>query len=440
MHSTCSSFVYCWNARQLSKQRYPKLGLYRSEFEHPIGHAIQNIIVVHPSLFRCEIDQPQMRRCQVENSVCIGIALWLFYLVLFIGVQLWEIQILRKYAEAEIDFTRKRIRHQLSGSSSEAKQLPREFEELLLEAREKVSHPLSILDSRMVLAAWRFLHKAERLAVNIIETPYVAARLRRAQAELRELPEEQQRIWEATLKEHTLRAEQQNTLRADLSEFLANLQAELRELPEEQQRIWEATLREHALYTLRAEQQNTLRAEQQDNKLRADLSEFLANLYGARDNEFARFLKLQSLLSFLVLNGLGLTLALILAGYGPILLAGAVGGLLSRLARVYRGSPETPDYGLAWAQVLPAPLWGSLSAWAGLHLIAILQSQEIISIKQLGELIPPIKSGGAQIPLLAIGFLFGFSERLLDSIAEKTNQLWEKQEKTQSEKQQQPSG
>ena len=142
----------------------------------------------------------------------------------------------------------------------------------------------------------------------------------------------------------------------------------------------------------------------------------------------------------MVLNGLGLTLALILAGYGPILLAGAVGGLLSRLARVYRGSPETPDYGLASAQVLPAPLWGSLSAWAGLHLISILQSQEIVSIKQLGELIPPIKSGSTQIPLLAIGFLFGFSERLLDSIAEKTNQLWEKQEKTQSEKQQQPSG
>jgi hypothetical protein len=285
----------------------------------------------------------------VENSVCIGIALWLFYLVLFIGVQLWEIQILRKFAEAEIDFTRRRIQRQLSGSSSGAKQLPPEFEELLLKAREKVSHLLSLLDSRMVLAAWRFLHDAERLAVNIIQPPYVAARLRRAQAELRELPEEQQRIWEETLKEH-------------------------------------------ALHTLQAEQQDKLRAEQQDNKLRAYLSEFLANLYGARDNEFARFLKLQSLLSFLVLNGLGLTLALILAGYGPILLAGAVGGLLSRLARVYRGSPETPDYGLAWAQVLPAPLWGSLSAWAGLHLIAILQSQEIVSIKQLGELIPPINS------------------------------------------------
>ncbi len=368
----------------------------------------------------------------MENSVWIGIALWLFYLVLFIGVQLWEIQILRKSAEAEIDFTRKRIQHQLreqrnsniSGSSSEANklplkdarglaqvaqepessseatQLPPELEKLLLKAQERVSHKLSHLDSGMVLAAWRLLHKAERLAVNIMETPYVAARLRRAQAELRELPEEQQRIWEATLKEH-------------------------------------------ALHTLRAEQQDTLRAEQQD-KLRADLSEFLANLYEAGDNKFARFLKLQRLLSFLVLNGLGLTLALILAGYGPILLAGAVGGLLSRLARVYRGSPETPDYGLASAQVLPAPLWGSLSAWAGLHLIAILQIQEIVSLKQLGELhnflIPPIESGSTQIPLLAIGFLFGFSERLLDSIAEKTNQLWEKQEKTQSEKQQQPSG
>ncbi len=296
----------------------------------------------------------------MENSVCIGIALWSFYLVLFIGVQLLEIQILRKYVEAEIDFTRKRIQHQLreqgnsniSGLSSEAKQLLPELEELekvshLLSS--KVCHLLSSLDGGMVLAAWRLLHKAERLAVNIMKTPYVAARLRRALAELRELPEEQQRIWEETLKEH-------------------------------------------ALHTLQAEQQNTLRAEQQD-KLRAYLSEFLANLYEARDNEFARFLKLQRLLSFLVLNGLGLTLALILAGYGPILLAGAVGGLLSRLARVYRGSPETPDYGLASAQVLPAPLWGSLSAWAGLHLIAILQSQEIVSIKQLGELIPPNQIG-----------------------------------------------
>jgi len=86
--------------------------------------------------------------------------------------------------------------------------------------------------------------------LTLIETPYVATRLRRAQAELRELPEEQQRIWEATLKEH-------------------------------------------ALHTLRAEQQDTLRAY---------LSEFLANLYEARRNKFARFLKLQMLLSFLVLN------------------------------------------------------------------------------------------------------------------------------------------
>jgi hypothetical protein len=57
--------------------------------------------------------------------------------VLFIGVQLWEIQILRKSVEAEIDFTRRRIQQQLSGSSSEAKQLPPELEELLLKARGK---------------------------------------------------------------------------------------------------------------------------------------------------------------------------------------------------------------------------------------------------------------------------------------------------------------
>jgi hypothetical protein len=148
-------------------------------------------------------------------------------------------------------------------------------------------------------------------------------------------------------------------------------------------------------------------------------------------------LKMQNLLTFMVLVGLPIGLALAIVGYGPILLAGAVGGLLSRLARVYRGSPKMPDYGLSWATVFPAPLFGALSAWAGLHLVAILQNQQILSLEALGTLsrflTPPIALQKDTVPLLALGALFGLSERLLDRMVEKTEELWEKQEKKPEE-------
>ena len=148
-------------------------------------------------------------------------------------------------------------------------------------------------------------------------------------------------------------------------------------------------------------------------------------------------LKLQNMLTFMVFVGLLIGLALAIAGYGPILLAGAVGGLLSRLARVYQGSPKTPDYGLSWATVFPASLFGALSAWAGLHLFAILQSQKIFSLEGLGTLsqflTPPIALQKDTVPLLALGALFGLSERLLDRMVEKTEELWKQQEEKPQE-------
>jgi len=324
-----------------------------------------------------------------EASVWVGLILWLAYLLLFFFVRAWVVVgMLREFTRAEIEGTRRRIRLQWeepAQTTPSEQVLLDHMEGLLQEAERKVSWTLGdrlralFWNGGAELAAWRLIHDAERLAVAGMAVPHLKARLERAQGDLAELPEERQKIWKQRLDE--------------------------------------------ALKDLNG---------QKKVEARAVLSEFLADLYETRDGRFARVLKLQNLLAFLILLGLAPALALVLAGYGPILLAGAVGGLLSRMARVYRGSPQTPDYGLTWAQVFPVPLWGALSAWAGLHLIALLQSQGILSLNTLGDLsellVPPILWAKEWVPLLALGALLGLSERLLERLVEKTGALWEKRE------------
>jgi hypothetical protein len=329
--------------------------------------------------------------------ILAGVILWLLYGLLFLLIRAFLVAgMLRELTRAEIEGTRRRI--QLEQKEPEAvtpseQVVLNQVEALLQQAERAVSWTFGdkvralCWNGGAELAAWRLIHDAERLAVAGMAVPHLKARLERAQGDLGELPEERQKIWKRILKKAL----------EDLSR------------PD----------------------------KQKEEEARAILSAFLADLYEARDGRFARILKLQNLLGFLILGGLVPALALVLAGYGPILLAGAVGGLLSRLARVYRGSPKMPDYGLSWATVFPAPLFGALSAWAGLHLVAILQSQKIFSLEGLGTLsqflTPPIALQKDTVPLLALGALFGLSERLLDHMVEKTEELWEKQEKKPEE-------
>jgi len=324
-------------------------------------------------------------------SVWAGVILWLLYGLLFLLIRAFLVAgMLREFTRAEIEGTRRRIRLEQErpeeAISSEQVVLDH-VEALLQQAERAVSWTFGdkvkalFWNGGAELAAWRLIHDAERLAANAMATPHLKARLQRALGDLSELPPARRAVWRKPLEE---------------------------------------ALR-HA-----------------NGEARATLSAFLADLYEARDERFMLVLKLQNLLTFMVLVGLLIGLALAVAGYGPILLAGAVGGLLSRLARVYRGSPKTPDYGLSWATVFPAALFGALSAWAGLHLVAILQGQEIFSLKALGTLsellIPPITLQKDTVPLLALGALFGLSERLLDRMVKKTEELWKKQEEEEGAK------
>jgi len=324
--------------------------------------------------------------------ILAGVILWLLYGLLFLLIRAFLVAgMLRELTRAEIEGTRRRI--QLEQKEPEAvtpseQVVLNHVEALLQQAERTVSWTFGdkvkalFWNGGAELAAWRLLHDAERLAVNAMATPHLKARLQRALGDLSELPPARQKAWKKPLQEALGQA---------------------------------------------------------NGDARATLSAFLADLYEARDKRFMLVLKMQNLLTFMVLVGLPIGLALAIAGYGPILLAGAVGGLLSRLARVYQGSPKMPDYGLTWAQVFPVPLWGALSAWAGLHLVAILQRSGVLSLPNLEDLsdllTPPIPLGMDWIPLLAIGFLFGFSERLLDRMVEKTEELWKQQEeKPQEEK------
>ena len=106
--------------------------------------------------------------------------------------------------------------------------------------------------------------------------------------------------------------------------------------------------------------------------------------------------------------------ALISMGYEVLLLAGAVGGVLSRLQRELVRRDVPSDYGLSWSVLFLSPVSGALSAWAGVLLLQTLQRFNVIDLAQLlpdnTDLTNP---SGA---ILGVAILFGLSERLLDRI------------------------
>lgn len=233
------------------------------------------------------------------------------------------------------------------------------------------------------LSAWHVIHEAERLAVDIMAPAHLQGRLKRAQGDAAELPDARASIWKETLE----------TLLKELEKNSGDL-AQARGL----------------------------------------LAAFLADLYETRDSRFAWIVRMQNLIAFLILVGLWLGLGLMLVGYGPILLAGAVGALLGRLLRAGEFQPRGNDYGLSWMLAFPTPLVGVFAAWTGLHLLALLKNNLVALGEMTLSLKPPIRFDEGTIPLLALGAFFGLSERWTDKLAEKVHQLLQKPERKEGEK------
>ena len=97
----------------------------------------------------------------------------------------------------------------------------------------------------------------------------------------------------------------------------------------------------------------------------AILRNLLNELYNARDTKFTNLATQQNKVTWLVFIGLAIMAALVSQGYQDLLLAGAVGGMLSRLQRELQRRDVPSDYGLSWSVLFLSPVSGALSAWAG---------------------------------------------------------------------------
>lgn len=225
------------------------------------------------------------------------------------------------------------------------------------------------------IAAWVRLHEAQRLEVWRLPDAAVQARFARAMGQIDELSPVRQNAWQGRWTD--LQAASEKVDQQD----------------ESMRRSW-----------------------------RAELSQLLAELFNARDSTYNQLVSLYGKAGWLVLAAYLPVVALLVAGYGFVLLAGFLGGLVSRMQRVVYGQGRPTAYGTSWVPLFIAPLLGALAAWAGLHMLALLQAVKIVDLSSI------IVPGGTfrdppQVPILGLAVLLGFSERFFNQIGEKAEQV-----------------
>ncbi|UFS61539.1 hypothetical protein LOH54_07670 [Sulfurimonas sp. HSL-3221] len=110
-----------------------------------------------------------------------------------------------------------------------------------------------------------------------------------------------------------------------------------------------------------------------------------------------------------------------------LLVAGGIGGLLSKLRSVIQ-KPDIPnDYGFSWSTLFLTPMIGVLTGWAGLYLVIVL-----IEVDIFGPLFTEILSGSQGCPsaaLMIIALVFGYSAGLFEKMITKVETYATKEKK-----------
>jgi hypothetical protein len=155
------------------------------------------------------------------------------------------------------------------------------------------------------------------------------------------------------------------------------------------------------------------------DRWRALLVEALSLIYENMDTGFYQLGSWHNKMIWLVGCALLFMFALaVTLGNAVLLLLGAVGGLLSRLTRITAASEVSNDYGATWGSLFLSPLTGALSAWGGILLIILG-----VKLSILGAALNLDWCNPYEPVALAIALLFGFLERLFDSV---TGQIQDK--------------
>lgn len=155
-------------------------------------------------------------------------------------------------------------------------------------------------------------------------------------------------------------------------------------------------------------------------RLQAILREAMRQDFDVRDTlyESLAFENLRA--SWLAYVGLGVAVVLALAlGHAELFVAGAAGGLLSRLARVLGGRPLPNDYGASWGPLVLSPVAGALAGWLGVLLIGAFADGGLEIFAPGLEVSWSADPDGVE---LAMAFLLGFSERLFTSTVTATTE------------------
>ena len=212
------------------------------------------------------------------------------------------------------------------------------------------------------IAQWVLMHEAERLALPALGHAELVARLERALGQLNDLPQPRREAWEDVIR----------TLLATKDEAD----------DERLNRVYRAYLDELLGEIYEASNGNAIQ---------------LSGLYNR-----ATWIILVALLPLAVLAGLG---------YSMLLVAGAIGGLVSRMQRLVFSTRIPITYGSSWAPLFCAPILGALAAWAGLVLVSLLQAAGVLQLTALQTSLDDLRTPSAA--LLGTAILLGMSERFL---------------------------
>ncbi len=212
------------------------------------------------------------------------------------------------------------------------------------------------------IAQWVLMHEAERLALPTLGHEQLVARLERALGQLDELPQRRREAWEDVLQ--TLLAS-----RDDAED------------------------------------------ERHNHVYRAYLDELLGEIYEASNGKATQLSGLYNRATWVVLVGLLPLVVLAGLGYGLVLVAGAIGGLVSRMQRLVFSKRIPISYGSSWAPLFCAPVLGALAAWTGLVLISLLQAAGVLQLAAVQTSLAALRAPSSAV--LGVAILLGMSERFL---------------------------
>jgi hypothetical protein len=212
------------------------------------------------------------------------------------------------------------------------------------------------------IAQWVLIHEAERLALPALGHAELVARLERALGQLSELPQPRREAWEDVIRTLLAAKDEADT-------------------------------------------------ERLNRAYRAYLDELLGEIYEASNGNATQLSGLYNRATWVILVSL-LPLAVLAGlGYGVLLVAGAIGGLVSRMQRLVFSTRIPISYGSSWAPLFCAPVLGALAAWAGLVLISLLQTTGVLQLTALQTSLENLRAPSAAV--LGTAILLGISERFL---------------------------